>query len=352
MHHRMRAVDALELVVVPVGTLRPLVLAVADLDRRAMQRLRRAHRVEDELDHLPVAFVEVVPVVEDVEEPVLKGELARMSRVRRDVRVDGRGPTGDEPSFPSEVVTARVERVPRKVEVVLEKAFREILGRRADLDQVVAPRPAQGDCRLAEEQADVDRGVRLPGRAVGVFDEPYDRGVALCQRLLIGQARGCNRCRGPRDRRERDDEGAAGQHPVGCSQPSALDMRRSIPSSRERKRATSRPLTLFPANEVIKTEGDSDLYVQQNTWDPAACGGCVPTTGWHTHPGPSLVIVTQGTATEYDGDDPTCTPHVYSANGTNAFIDPGDGHVHIIRDESGAVANHPSVDRRDTCVVP
>ena len=90
--------------------------------------------------------------------------------------------------------------------------------------------------------------------------------------------------------------------------------------------------------EKIKTHGDSDLYVQQNTWDPGACGGCIPSSGWHTHPGQSLVIVTQGTVTEYDGDDPTCTPHVYSANGTNAFIDIGGGAVHIIRDESGAVA--------------
>ena len=90
--------------------------------------------------------------------------------------------------------------------------------------------------------------------------------------------------------------------------------------------------------EKIKTQGNSDLYVQQNTWDPSACGGCVPTTGWHTHPGPSLVIVTQGTVTEYDGDDPTCTPHVYSATGTNSFVDIGGGAVHIIRDESGAVA--------------
>ena len=91
-------------------------------------------------------------------------------------------------------------------------------------------------------------------------------------------------------------------------------------------------------NEVIKTEGASDLYVQQNTWDPSACGGCIPSTGWHTHPGPSLVIVTQGTVTEYNGDDSSCTPHVYSANGTNSFIDIGGGAVHIIRDESGAVA--------------
>jgi hypothetical protein len=88
----------------------------------------------------------------------------------------------------------------------------------------------------------------------------------------------------------------------------------------------------------LKTKGDSDLYVQQNTWDPSLCGGCVPSSGWHTHPGPSLVIVTQGTVTAYEGDDPTCTPHVYSANGTNSFVDVGSGDVHIIRDESGAVA--------------
>jgi hypothetical protein len=92
-------------------------------------------------------------------------------------------------------------------------------------------------------------------------------------------------------------------------------------------------------NAQLKTNGDSDLYVQQNTWDPGACNNeCIPSSGWHTHPGPSLVIVTQGTVTEYDGDDPTCTPHVYSASGTNSFVDIGSGAVHIIRDESGAVA--------------
>jgi hypothetical protein len=88
----------------------------------------------------------------------------------------------------------------------------------------------------------------------------------------------------------------------------------------------------------LKTNGDSDLYVQQNTWDPSLCGGCIPSSGWHTHPGPSLVIVTQGAVTEYDGDDPTCTAHVYSASGTNSFVDIGSGAEHIIRDESGAVA--------------
>ena len=94
--------------------------------------------------------------------------------------------------------------------------------------------------------------------------------------------------------------------------------------------------------EKLKTKGQSDLYVQQNTWDPSppptGCG-CTPSTGWHTHPGPSLIVVTQGTVTVYDGDDPTCMPHVYTANtANNAFVDDGGGHVHIIRDESGAPA--------------
>jgi hypothetical protein len=91
-------------------------------------------------------------------------------------------------------------------------------------------------------------------------------------------------------------------------------------------------------NEVIHTEGRSDLFIQDNTWQP---GG---STGWHTHPGPSFVIVTEGSVTVYDGDDPACTPHVYTANtANNSFIDPGGGHVHIIRNETNFVAKTMAV---------
>ena len=78
----------------------------------------------------------------------------------------------------------------------------------------------------------------------------------------------------------------------------------------------------------IKTKGLSDLYVQSNVWTP---GG---SSGWHTHPGPSLIMVTVGTVTVYDGDDPTSTPHTYSANGANGFVDVGGGEVHTVRNES------------------
>ena len=59
-----------------------------------------------------------------------------------------------------------------------------------------------------------------------------------------------------------------------------------------------------------KTKGLSDVYVQNNVWAP---GG---STGWHTHPGHSLIIVTAGTVTTYEGDDPKCSPAgVHGGNG-------------------------------------
>jgi quercetin dioxygenase-like cupin family protein len=55
-------------------------------------------------------------------------------------------------------------------------------------------------------------------------------------------------------------------------------------------------------------------------------------TGWHTHPGPALVIIKEGTFTLYDGDDRKCRPHRYGPG--EAFVDEGGGHVHIGRNET------------------
>ena len=91
--------------------------------------------------------------------------------------------------------------------------------------------------------------------------------------------------------------------------------------------------TLVPAKgrAVQKTKGPSDMYVQRNVW---AAGG---STGWHTHAGHSLIIVTEGTITEYMGHDPSCTPHVYTVG--MGFVDPGGTHVHIIRNEGSVEAS-------------
>jgi hypothetical protein len=84
-----------------------------------------------------------------------------------------------------------------------------------------------------------------------------------------------------------------------------------------------------------KTKGPSDLYVQSNVWAP---GG---TTGWHTHPSHSLIIVTAGTVTAYDAHDPSCTPQVYTAG--MGLVDEGGGHVHVIRNESSDEARTVAV---------
>jgi hypothetical protein len=76
---------------------------------------------------------------------------------------------------------------------------------------------------------------------------------------------------------------------------------------------------------MINTKGASHLYVVQNTVAP---GGSF---GWHSHTGPSLVIVMAGTATEYHGDDPTCTPHLHPAGTT--FVDGGEASGHLVRNE-------------------
>lgn len=84
-----------------------------------------------------------------------------------------------------------------------------------------------------------------------------------------------------------------------------------------------------------RTKGPSDLYVQNNVWQP---GG---STGWHTHPGHSLIIVTAGTVTAYDGDDPSCAPKTYTVG--MGFVDAGGDHVHLLRNED-------SVDARTVAV--
>jgi mannose-6-phosphate isomerase-like protein (cupin superfamily) len=81
----------------------------------------------------------------------------------------------------------------------------------------------------------------------------------------------------------------------------------------------------------INTKRASDLYILQNTISPGATFSTAGTFGWHSHPGPSLVIVKSGTATFYMADDPTCSPHIIQAG--QGFVDQGSD-VHVVRNES------------------
>ena len=73
----------------------------------------------------------------------------------------------------------------------------------------------------------------------------------------------------------------------------------------------------------ILAKDPSDTYVVRNT--VAAGAG----SGWHSHPGPSVVMVKSGVASVYAGDDPSCTPVNYPAG--TGFVDAGGSHVHLVR---------------------
>lgn len=94
-----------------------------------------------------------------------------------------------------------------------------------------------------------------------------------------------------------------------------------------------------------KTKGKSDLYVQSNSWEAVnRMTAAVASTGWHTHPGHSLIIVTSGTLTEYEGSD--CTKHVYTfvaGQPAPTLVDAGHGHAHLIRNEGNVPASSIAV---------
>lgn len=99
-------------------------------------------------------------------------------------------------------------------------------------------------------------------------------------------------------------------------------------------KAHSNPASSWLAK--LKTRGPSDVYVVDNKLAAATATTPGGTTGWHSHPGPSLIQVVAGTVTNYDGDDPTCTPHVYTAG--MGFVDAGGKDVHMLVNEGSLPA--------------
>jgi quercetin dioxygenase-like cupin family protein len=88
-----------------------------------------------------------------------------------------------------------------------------------------------------------------------------------------------------------------------------------------------------PVDFRAKAKSSIDVVVRRHDYAVGA------TTGWHSHPGPVFITVTQGQLTYYEYDDPACAPHVVSAG--QGFVDNGRGH--IVRNESGQPAQDVSV---------
>ena len=82
------------------------------------------------------------------------------------------------------------------------------------------------------------------------------------------------------------------------------------------------------ARVTVRTKEDVDIVTTTAT---VAVGGY---TGWHTHPGPVFVTITQGALTVYNVPD--CQPQVYSVG--EGFVEESPEIVHLVRNEGAEEA--------------
>jgi quercetin dioxygenase-like cupin family protein len=75
------------------------------------------------------------------------------------------------------------------------------------------------------------------------------------------------------------------------------------------------------SQEVIHAPNARQTVMQSIVFSPGAH------TGWHSHPGPVVVLVKSGELTLYASHDGTCEARTYTTG--QAFIDRGQGHAHI-----------------------
>ena len=80
---------------------------------------------------------------------------------------------------------------------------------------------------------------------------------------------------------------------------------------------------------ILKTLDATDIGADSLTLQP---GGY---SGWHAHPANVFVTVTQGSVVWYDGSNPLCTPHSYSAG--QSFIESAY-RIHDVRNASNSAS--------------
>jgi len=99
----------------------------------------------------------------------------------------------------------------------------------------------------------------------------------------------------------------------------------------------------LPAFDVKRKEKALDWEVRLDAPQPLDVATQIVTfqpggySGWHTHPGPVIFTVRTGTLTVYEGDDPSCQPHIFTV-GTGMLEAATNTHIHMVRNETGSVA--------------
>lgn len=78
-------------------------------------------------------------------------------------------------------------------------------------------------------------------------------------------------------------------------------------------------ITAGDVAKSIDIEDASEVVVVKNTFAPGA------STGWHSHPGPAIVVVTSGEFTYVRASD--CATFEYGKG--QSFVDPGHGNAHV-----------------------
>jgi len=95
------------------------------------------------------------------------------------------------------------------------------------------------------------------------------------------------------------------------------------------QRATMAPSHFDSPDFKIFQKNPEEVVMRQLAFAP---GG---SSGWHSHPGPVFVLVTQGTVTNYQADDPSCAGAQITAG--QGFVEP-PGAVHTVYNLGAATA--------------
>jgi quercetin dioxygenase-like cupin family protein len=78
--------------------------------------------------------------------------------------------------------------------------------------------------------------------------------------------------------------------------------------------------------ETVHVRNAEDTVMQQIIFAP---GGH---SGWHSHPGPAVILIKSGELTFYEEEGGECVSRTYSAG--QALVDSGQGHVHLAQNTS------------------